>query len=38
MTHDPALNYKFVELGSGHSLAAFKSVMPEALAHVFPAQ
>ena len=36
MTHDPALNYRFVELGSGHSLAAFKSVLPEALAHVFP--
>lgn len=36
MTHDPELNYRFVELGSGHSLAAFKSVMPEALAHVFP--
>lgn len=37
MTHDPELDYRFVELGSGHSLAAFKSVMPEALAHVFPA-
>ena len=37
MTHDPDLSYRFVELGSGHSLAAFKSVMPEALAHVFPA-
>lgn len=36
MTHDPDLNYRFVELGSGHSLAAFKSVLPEALAHVFP--
>ena len=36
MTHDPDLKYRFVELGSGHSLAAFKSVMPEALAHVFP--
>lgn len=36
MGHDPDLSYKFVELGSGHSLAAFKSVMPEALAHVFP--
>lgn len=38
MGHDPDLSYKFVELGSGHSLAAFKSVMPEALAHTFPAQ
>ena len=36
MTHDPELKYRFVELGSGHSLAAFKSVLPEALAHVFP--
>ncbi len=36
MAQDPALRYKFVELGSGHSLVAFKSVMPEALAHVFP--
>ena len=36
MAHDPDLNYRFVEIGSGHSLAAFKSVMPEALAHVFP--
>ena len=37
MTHDPDLKYRFVELGSGHSLAAFKSVLPEALAHAFPA-
>lgn len=37
MAHDPDLQYRFVELGSGHSLAAFKSVLPEALAHVFPA-
>ena len=36
MGHDPDLSYRFVELGSGHSLAAFKSVMPEALAHAFP--
>ena len=36
MTHDPDLHYRFVELGSGHSLAAFKSVLPEALSHVFP--
>ncbi len=36
MDHDPDLSYKFVEVGSGHSLAAFKSVMPEALAHIFP--
>ena len=38
MGHDPDLSYRFVELGSGHSMAAFKSVMPEALAHAFPAQ
>ena len=37
MSHDPDLRYQFVELGSGHSLAAFKSVLPEALAHAFPA-
>ncbi len=36
MTNDPNLDYRFVELGSGHSLAAFKSIMPEALAHIFP--
>ena len=34
--YDANLDYKFVELGSGHSLAAFKSVMPEALSHTFP--
>lgn len=28
--------YKYVELGSGHSLVGFKSVMPEALAWTFP--
>ncbi len=38
MGQDPELEYRFVELGSGHSLVAFKSVLPEALAHVFPAQ
>lgn len=27
----------FVELGSGHGLPAFRSVLPEALAHIFPA-
>ena len=36
LAQDPALSYRFVELGSGHSLAAFKSVLPEALAHCFP--
>ncbi len=35
---DPNLDYKFVELGSGHSLAAFKSILPEALAYTFPAE
>ncbi len=34
--YDGHLAYKFVELGSGHSLAAFKSIMPEALSHAFP--
>jgi enterochelin esterase-like enzyme len=28
--------YKFVETGSGHGLVGFKSVMPEALAWMFP--
>lgn len=37
MRHDAKLDYKFVELGSGHSLAAFKSILPEALSHAFPA-
>ena len=37
MSLDPDLRYKFAELGSGHSLAAFKSVMPEALSQAFPA-
>lgn len=30
------IDHKFVELGSGHGLPAFKSIFPEALAHVFP--
>lgn len=28
--------YRFVELGSGHGLITFRSIMPEALAWVFP--
>lgn len=28
--------YKFVETGSGHGLVGFKSIMPEALAWIFP--
>lgn len=32
------VDHRFVELGSGHGLVAFKSVMPEALAHVFPGE
>lgn len=28
--------YQFVEVGSGHSLAGFKAILPEALAWVFP--
>lgn len=35
---DSSFSYKFAELGSGHSLAAFKSILPEALAHVFPGE
>ena len=32
------VDHEIVILGSGHSLIAFKSIMPEALAHVFPGQ
>ena len=32
------VNYKFAELGSAHSLAAFKSILPEAMAHIFPGE
>jgi enterochelin esterase-like enzyme len=28
--------YKFIETGSGHGLVGFKSIMPEALAWIFP--
>jgi len=31
------VEHKFVELGSGHGLVAFKSILPEAIAHIFPA-
>ncbi len=30
------IDYQFAELGSGHGLPAFKSILPEALAHTFP--
>jgi enterochelin esterase-like enzyme len=30
------LDHRFVELGSGHGLPAFKSIFPEALSHIFP--
>ena len=30
------IDFRFVEQGSGHGLVAFKGVMPEALAHIFP--
>jgi enterochelin esterase-like enzyme len=29
-------DYHYVELGSGHGLVGFRSVLPEALAHAFP--
>ncbi|MFZ4816550.1 MAG: alpha/beta hydrolase-fold protein [Phototrophicaceae bacterium] len=32
----PDTAYKFVELGSGHSMAAFRSILPEALAWLYP--
>jgi len=31
-------NYQYVEIGSGHSLVAFRSVLPEALAWTIPPQ
>ncbi|MAU09980.1 MAG: hypothetical protein CL607_09185 [Anaerolineaceae bacterium] len=34
---DIDVDHKFVELGSGHSFVAFKSILPEALAHIYPA-
>ena len=30
------VDYQFAEIGSGHGLVGFRSVFPEALAHVFP--
>jgi enterochelin esterase-like enzyme len=30
--------YKFVELGSGHGLVAFRSILPEALAFAYPGE
>ena len=32
------IDFQFAELGSGHSFAAFKAILPEGLAHIFPAQ
>lgn len=32
----PDVSYQCVELGSGHGLVAFKSILPEALSHTFP--
>ena len=32
------VEYKYAELGSGHGLVAFRSVLPEALAWAFPAK
>jgi enterochelin esterase-like enzyme len=31
------VSHTFAELGSGHGLPAFRSILPEALAHIFPA-
>lgn len=30
------IDHKFEIIGSGHGLAAFRSIMPEALSHIFP--
>lgn len=32
------VDHKFVAMSSGHGLTAFKSIFPEALAHVFPGE
>lgn len=32
------ISYKFVEVGSGHGLVAFRSILPEALAFVYPGE
>ncbi|MFN8374805.1 MAG: alpha/beta hydrolase-fold protein [Anaerolineae bacterium] len=32
----PDVEYQFVQIGSGHGLAGFKSILPEALAWAFP--
>jgi enterochelin esterase-like enzyme len=32
----PDIHYRYVEVGSGHGLVAFRSVLPEALAWAFP--
>jgi enterochelin esterase-like enzyme len=32
----PGVYYRFAEIGSGHGLAAFRSILPEALAWAFP--
>jgi enterochelin esterase-like enzyme len=31
-----ATAYRFVEIGSGHGLVGFRSILPEALAHILP--
>jgi len=37
-TRSTETNYQYVEIGSGHSLVAFRSVLPEALAWTIPPQ
>lgn len=36
LTERSDVEYKFVELGSGHGLIAFRSILPEALAWMYP--
>ncbi|MCU0514412.1 MAG: alpha/beta hydrolase-fold protein [Anaerolineae bacterium] len=36
--HRGDIDYRFVVLGSGHGLVAFRSILPEALAHTFPVE
>jgi enterochelin esterase-like enzyme len=36
LSKNEKVDFQYVEIGSGHGLAAFKSIMPEALAWAFP--
>lgn len=38
LQHRSDTAYRFAEIGSGHSLVAFRSILPEAMAWVFPGE